>query len=98
MPCSKGLRVVVRTLNPCDMEFTNPFTFASDAALLAVLGLACWVSAAVCLLMDKRRQKRRKVDQLERVGFVPWTGLFLGLMIIGGGCLAISLPVVLGNL
>ncbi|WP_298302066.1 hypothetical protein [uncultured Erythrobacter sp.] len=80
------------------MEFMNPLTFASDAALLAVAGLACWVLAGVCLLMDKRREKYRSVDRLERVGFVPWTGLFLGLAIIGGGCLAMSLPVVLGNL
>lgn len=80
------------------MDFMNPLTFASDAALLAVAGGMCWVLAAVCLVMDKRREKRRSVDRLERVGFVPWTGLFLGLAVIGGGCLAMSLPVVLGNL
>lgn len=80
------------------MDFMNPLTFASDAALMAVAGLACWVLAGFCLLMDRLREKRRSVDQLERVGFVPWTGLFLGLAIIGGGCLAMSLPVVLGNL
>ncbi|MEM1051421.1 MAG: hypothetical protein AAGI28_04925, partial [Pseudomonadota bacterium] len=66
--------------------------------LLAVTGFACWVLAAICLLMEKRRERERSIDRLERVGFVPWTGLFLGLAIIGGGCLAISLPVVLGNL
>ncbi|MEO1221666.1 MAG: hypothetical protein AAFY42_10015 [Pseudomonadota bacterium] len=80
------------------MELMNPLTFASDAALLAVSGLVCWVLAAGCMLMDRLREKRRSVDRLERVGFVPWTGLFLGLAIIGGGCLAMSLPVVLGNL
>jgi hypothetical protein len=80
------------------MEWMNPLTFASDAALLAAAGLVCWVLAVVCLVMDKRREKLRSVDRLERVGFVPWTGLFLGLAIIGGGCLAMSLPVVLGNL
>jgi amino acid transporter len=80
------------------MEFMNPLTFASDAALLAVTGAVCWVLAVVCMLMDRLREKRRSVDRLERVGFVPWTALFLGLAIIGGGCLAMSLPVVLGNL
>lgn len=80
------------------MEFINPLTFASDAALLATGGLACWVLAGICLIMDKLREKRRSLDRLERVGFVPWTGLFLGLAIIGGGCLAMSLPIVLGNL
>jgi hypothetical protein len=81
-----------------EMDFMNPLTFASDASLLAVAGLVCWVLAVLCLLMDRLREKRRSVDRLERVGFVPWTGLFLGLAIIGGGCLAMSLPVVLGNL
>lgn len=80
------------------MDFMNPLTFASDAALLALAGAACWVLAALCLVMDKRRQKLRTLERLERVGFVPWTGLFLGLAIIGGGCLAMSLPIVLGNL
>ena len=80
------------------MEFLNALTFASDAALLAVAGAVCWALAVVCLIMDRMREKRRSVDRLERVGFVPWTGLFLGLAIIGGGCLAMSLPVVLGNL
>ena len=80
------------------MEFMNPLTFASDAALLAVAGAACWVLAVFCMLMDRLRERRRSVERLERVGFVPWTGLFLGLAIIGGGCLAMSLPIVLGNL
>jgi len=80
------------------MEFMNRLTFASDAALLVVTGVVCWILAVICLLMDRRREKSRSVDRLERVGFVPWTGLFLGLAIIGGGCLAMSLPVVLGNL
>ena len=80
------------------MDFANPLTFASDAALMAVAGAVCWVLAVFCMLMDRLREKRRSVDRLERVGFVPWTGLFVGLAIIGGGCLAMSLPVVLGNL
>ena len=73
-------------------------TFASDAVLLAGAGAVCWVLAAVCLVMERRREKRRSLERLERVGFVPWTGLFLGLAIMGGGCLAMSLPVVLGKL
>ena len=80
------------------MGFLSDLTFASDAVLLALTGVACWVFAAFCLVMDRVRSARRSVERLERVGWVPWTGLFLASAIIGGGCLAMSLPVVLGNL
>ncbi|MGB3710124.1 MAG: hypothetical protein WA985_00380 [Erythrobacter sp.] len=72
--------------------------FASDAEWLALTGLACWLGAAVCLVMDRRRGGERSIERLEKVGFMPWTSLFVALAIIGGGCLAISLPVVLGRL
>lgn len=72
--------------------------FASDAMLLALTGAACWAFALVCLLFEQLRVKRRSVERLERVGWMPWTALFLGSAVIGGGCLAMSLPVVLGNL
>ena len=80
------------------MELINDIALASDATQLALLGGACWVLAIVCLVMDRLREKRRSVERLENVGFMPWTNLFIGLAIIGGGCLAMSLPVVLGNL
>lgn len=80
------------------MEWLASLTFASDAMLLALSGAACWVLAALCLLAEQLRVRRRSVERLERVGFMPWTALFIGLAIIGGGLLATSLPVVLGNL
>ncbi|MEM7781390.1 MAG: hypothetical protein AAF697_13460 [Pseudomonadota bacterium] len=80
------------------MDILNQLALSSDAAQLAMLGLACWVLAAICLVMDRLRQKRRSHKRLERVGFMPWTTLFISLAIIGGGCLAMSVPVVLGNL
>lgn len=80
------------------MEFVRALTFASDAELLALGGLICWTFAGVCLVMERVRNARRSVETLEKVGWVPWTNLFVGAAIIGGGCLAISLPVVLGNL
>ena len=80
------------------MDFLHDLMFASDAVLLALTGAACWVFAALCLMMDRVRSARRSVERLERVGWVPWTGLFLASAIVGGGCLAMSLPVVLGNL
>lgn len=80
------------------MEFLHQLIFASDAVRLAILGGACWLLAGICLLFEQLRVRRRKVDRLEAVGWVPWTTLFMALAIIGGGCLAMSLPVVLGNL
>lgn len=73
-------------------------TFASDAALIALAGLSTWVFAGFCLVMDLLRNKRRSVERLEHVGWVPWTNLFLASAIIGGGLLVMSLPVVLGTL
>lgn len=81
-----------------DMEWISTLTFASDAKLLALSGVMCWVFAAVCLVMERRRNARRSLERLEQVGWVPWTNLFVASAVIGGGCLAVSLPVVLGNL
>lgn len=80
------------------MEFLHQLIFASDAAWLAITGGLCWLGAALCLLFEQLRTRRRKVERLEAVGFMPWTSMFMALAIIGGGCLAMSLPVVLGNL
>ncbi|MCK0128888.1 hypothetical protein [Erythrobacter sp. F6033] len=74
------------------------FELLSDAAQLAITGGAFWVFAAFCALMERRRNKARNLARLERVGFMPWTTLFVLGAIIGGGCLAMSLPVVLGSL
>ena len=77
---------------------THHLEFASDAEMLMLAGLAFWVLAGVCLVMERIRGFRRSLDRLEKVGWVPWTNLFVASAIIGGGCLAVSLPVVLGNL
>ena len=42
-----------------------------------------------CLFMDGRRFRRAAID---RVGWVPWTGLFLMCMIVAGGLIALGLP------
>ena len=74
------------------------FALLSDAAQLAWVGAGLWVVAAFAGVMDRRRAKRRDVARLEQVGWVPWTGLFMLAAIAGGGCLAMSLPVVIGGL
>lgn len=80
------------------MELLARFALLSDAAQLALVGGLFWVFAGFAGAMERRRMKRRDVTRLEQVGWVPWLGLFMGAAIIGGGFLAVSLPVVLGSL
>ncbi|WP_299191733.1 hypothetical protein [uncultured Erythrobacter sp.] len=80
------------------MELLRQLAFASDAVWLAIAGLSCWLFAGFCLVMERLRNHRRSVERLEKVGWVPWTPLFLASAVIGGGFLVTSLPVVLGNL
>lgn len=80
------------------MDIVTQILLSSDAVILALVGAGFMVLAGVCSFMDRRRNKTRSVERLEKVGWVPWTSLFVGFMIIGGGCLAMSLPVVIGNL
>ena len=79
------------------MDVIDYLLFASDAERLAVAGVVSWLCAAICLAMEWLRGKKRSVERLERVGFMPWTSLFVGFATIGGGCLAMSLPIVLGK-
>ena len=80
------------------MKLLNQILLSSDAAILALVGAGFVLVAIFCALMERRRNARRSVDRLENVGFMPWTNLFVGCLIIGGGCLAMSLPVVIGSL
>lgn len=79
------------------MDIITQFELLSDAAQLAVIGGLFWVLAGFAGLMEWWRVKRRDVGRIDQVGWVPWTGLFMAAAMIGGGCLAMSLPVVLGG-
>ena len=68
--------------------------FANDAELLAMGGGALILLAVAAMRMDRRRTRRRDID---RVGWVPWTGLFVMLAVLGGGMLALALPVVIAG-
>ncbi|HSJ77549.1 MAG TPA: hypothetical protein VK913_02335 [Erythrobacter sp.] len=80
------------------MDAITQFELLSDAAQLAITGGLLWVFAAFAAVMERRRAKRRDVDRLEQVGWVPWLGLFMLSAMIGGGMLAMSLPAVIGSL
>lgn len=67
-------------------------TFASDADILAMWGVAFLGLSAFTLIMDRRRNRRARID---RIGWMPWTGLFLTFAVIGGGLLAVAIPGIL---
>lgn len=71
------------------MKAPDFLLFASDAEIFAVLGLGALLMAGLCSLMERRRTKRTEIN---RVGWVPWTGLFLAFSVIGGGLLAVAVP------
>mgnify|MGYP006154896295 CR=1 FL=1 len=71
------------------MKLPDELTFASDAEMAVLTGGAFLLLAIGCLLMERRRVRRAAID---RVGWVPWTGLFLMCMIVAGGLIALGLP------
>lgn len=66
--------------------------FASDADLVALSGIGFLLVAAAALAMDRRRHRRDRLGAPDRVGWVPWTGVFLLCAVMGAGLLAASLP------
>ncbi|OBX20418.1 hypothetical protein A9995_01485 [Erythrobacter sp. QSSC1-22B] len=74
------------------MKLPDVLMFASDAELLASAGVVLLVLAAIASLMERRRMRR---VALHHVGWVPWTGIFLTLAIIGGGLLSVAVPAIL---
>lgn len=68
--------------------------FASDADLLSLWGAGFLAVAVAAAVLDRRRLKRRQID---RVGWMPWTAVFLVCVVIGAGLLATALPAVLAG-
>lgn len=62
------------------MDLRHDLLFASDAALLALAGAACVLLAILAWQGQVRRQRR---NQLDAVGWVPWSGLSLLLFGVG---------------
>lgn len=78
-------------------DLFTQFSLASDATRLVVAGVAFWLFAAIAAVMEWRRGRGRSVERLEQVGWVPWTPLFMMGAMIGGGCLALGLPLILSG-
>ncbi|WP_324828080.1 hypothetical protein [Qipengyuania zhejiangensis] len=71
------------------MKAPDFLLFASEAEILTLWGVGFLLVAGFCSWMERRRIKRA---ELNRVGWVPWTGLFVCFAVIGGGCLAVAIP------
>ena len=65
--------------------------FASDAKLLMITGTAFLLVAMVALVMDRRRHNRDRLSAADRVGWIPWTMVFLTGATLGLGLIAASL-------
>jgi hypothetical protein len=62
------------------MNLPDALKFASDAELALAAGLALLVLAGLMSFAERRRVRRERID---RVGWVPWTGLFLVFAVVG---------------
>ncbi len=80
------------------MDIVAQIELMSDAAQLAITGGLLLLLAGFAGVMERRRARARDLARLEEVGWVPWTGLFMLAAMLGGGCLAMSLPAVIGGM
>lgn len=62
------------------VKLPDTVLFASDAEIAAIVGVGLLLLAACTNFAERRRVRRARIDQ---VGWVPWTGLFLVLTVIG---------------
>ena len=62
------------------MKLPDPLLFASDAELSILAGAVLLLLAGLTRYAEARRIRRARID---RVGCVPWTGLFLVLAVVG---------------
>ena len=69
------------------MKLPEELLFASDAELAAFVGAGFLVLAAITSVAERRRVRRERID---RVGWVPWTGLFLVCAVVGLTLLALG--------
>jgi hypothetical protein len=70
------------------MHWPAFITFASDATIVGLWALVCLLMALIALAADWRRARRR---QLDRVGCMPWTPLFLLFATLASGLLLVAI-------
>nr|WP_137676177.1 hypothetical protein [Parerythrobacter lutipelagi] len=69
------------------MPLETFITFASEAEMVGLYGLALIVAAIVTSYLERRRLKRASIDN---VGWVPWFAISFVCMILGAGLIALA--------
>ncbi len=76
------------------MDWPDFITFASEATVVGLWAGGFLLLAAVALAADWRRARRQQID---RVGCMPWTPLFLAFATIGSGLMLVAVKGWLGG-
>lgn len=71
------------------MKLAEVLLFANNAQLAAASGVMCLVLASLARMAEAKRIKRARID---RVGWVPWTGVFLLFAVLGLTLLGLGVP------
>ncbi len=85
--CCRLPNLLPLTISRGAMTLHQFLTFASEAEIVGLWGIALLIVAAVALLGERRRMKRARID---RIGWVPWTNIFMASAIAGMGLLALA--------
>ena len=70
------------------MELPAFVRFASDATLVGLWAGGFLLLAVIATIAEARRNRRKN---LHRVGWVPWTPIFLGSAFIGSGLMLVAI-------
>lgn len=69
------------------MALHHFLTFASEAEIIGLWGIACLLLALLALLGEMRRSKRIRMGG---PGWVPWTPIFIFCAIVGANLVKLS--------
>ncbi len=73
---------------PFYRETIDHLTFASEAEIVGLWGIAALVIALIALIAERRRLKNIRTGT---PGWVPWTGIFLTAAVVGAMLLMLAL-------
>ncbi len=76
------------------MPLHHFWTFASEAAIAGAWGAGFWLVAALAGAAELRTTRRARI---ERVGLVPWRGIFLTCAMIGTALIALAASGIAGG-
>lgn len=76
------------------MSWHQFWTFASEAEFAALWGAAFLLAAVVSGIAETRVTRRARI---ERVGLVPWRGIFLACAMVGTALLTLAASGIAGG-